>query len=142
MNSLCLVDTNILVYSVHLNSLYHTQAKRFLEEQLPLRTLAVTLQNLTEFFAITTNKKYLPSALSTSEAIKNMEIFTSSCSLLLPTQHTRSTLFSLLSKSNVSGQNVHDIHLAALMLDNNVSTIYTLDVEVFKRVGLTAINPL
>lgn len=142
MGDLALVDTNILVYSLNLGSPFHLQAKKFLERELPLRNLALSLQNLAEFFAITTSKKYLPRPLSAAESIKNLEIFAASCQLILPSIRTPNTFLSLLKRFKVSGQEVHDVHLAALMLDNDIETIYTADTRIFTKLDLRAINPL
>lgn len=142
MSNFALVDTNILVYSVHPGSPFHLKAKKLLEELLPARTLAISLQNMVEFFAITTSKKYLPNPFSPNQAIGNLEIFSTACQLILPSKETRGIFFSLAKRHPVSGQNVHDVHLAAIIIDNGIDTIYTADTKIFTKVGLNAINPL
>ena len=141
MNNSALIDTNILVYSVHPGSPYHSKAKKLLEEALPTRRLAISLQNITEFFAITTSKKYLSNPFSVDEAVANLEIFAASCQLILPSVRTKDTFFSLLRRAKVTGQDVHDVHLAATMLDNGINTIYTADPKIFKALGVEAIDP-
>lgn len=139
-----LVDTNIIVYAMDVTSIYHARAKAFLERTIPSKKLVVALQNLTELYALLTNKKKIPRYLTPSEAerilvsIINGGDFT----VITPTSRTPVRLLSLLKAYPVKGADVHDIHLGAVMIDHHISTIYTADTKIFKKLGLTAINPL
>lgn len=142
MNKPFLVDTNILVYSVNGSSIYHEKAKLFLENYFPKREITLSIQNLVEFFATVTNKKHFPVPMPVTKAIENLELFSVSSKTILDNLKTGFTLISLLKKHPVLAQDIHDLHLAAVMIDNNIDTIYTADPKIFSRLGLKAINPL
>ena len=55
------IDTNILVYSLNSESIYHEKAKEFINNLSKKRILGViTWQNLSELYAVATDKKRFP----------------------------------------------------------------------------------
>ncbi len=142
-NQIALVDTNILVYAINSSSPFCLQAQQFLEKTIPSKTLAITTQNLTELYSIVTNKKAFSPPFSSLQAQKILQeiLVNKDYQLLLPTRQTPSILLSLLKQYPAKGAEIHDVHLAAVMIDHGVSTIYTADTSVFKRLKLNAINP-
>ncbi len=62
--------------------------------------------------------------------------------LIFPIKQTPETIFTLLEKYPVKGQEIYDLYLAATAIDNGINTIYTADQKVFLKLGLNAINPL
>lgn len=139
-----LVDTNILAYAFNPLSPFHIQAKRLLEKILPTKTVILSIQNLTELYSVVTSKKAFVRPLTTEQAQTILfEIITNKdFQILFPIHQTPSTLLALLKQFPVKGAEIHDIHLAAVMIDHHISTIYTADTKIFKKIGLTAINPL
>ncbi len=142
-NSRALVDTNIIVYATDVTSIYHVRAKEFLERMIPAKKLVVALQNLTELYALLTNKKKIPHYLKPSEAERILAaiIHGGDYTIITPTNQTPIRLLSLLKSYPAKGAEVHDVHLAAVMNDHGVSTIYTADTSVFKKLKLNAIDP-
>jgi predicted nucleic acid-binding protein len=143
-NQLALVDTNILVYAFNPLSPFQKQARLFLEKVLPSKNIVLSIQNLTELYAVMTSKKAFIRPLTASQAqmIISEILFHKDFQILLPTQKTPSTLLDLLKQFPAKGAQIHDIHLAAVMIDHKITTIYTADTTIFKKLGLTAINPL
>ena len=142
-NDRALVDTNIIVYATDVTSIYHVRAKEFLERMIPAKKLVVALQNLTELYAILTNKKKIPRYLKPSDAegLLAAIIHGGDYTVITPTRQTPTRLLSLLKACFAKGAEIHDVHLAAVMIDHGVSTIYTADTSVFKKLKLNAVNP-
>ncbi|MBI3576902.1 PIN domain-containing protein [Candidatus Gottesmanbacteria bacterium] len=138
-----LVDSNLLIYSSDNSSVYQRAARRFLAESPDIQFF-LTIQNLTEFYAIVTNPKRVNHSVSQVQAIVALEAFIASgiFHILFPTDHTPARLIELLQNNHVKDSEIHDVHLAAVMKDNRVDTIYTADTAIFTRLGLRAINPL
>lgn len=144
MNDKTAVDTNILIYATNRNSIFHKKAKLFLEKSLPSKTLSLTTQNIAEFYAIITNGKIIEKPLNQNQAIKVIQAFIKSgyFQIITPKNTTLFLLLQLLKRYSVKSREIHDLHLAATLIDNGIKTIYTADVTVFKRLGLSAVNPL
>lgn len=143
MNDLCLIDTNLLVYSETPESEFFTRAVKFMEKAILTHNTTISLQNLTEFYAIMTGAKTgHPEArdqvINKINWFVNSELF----QIIRPTPQTAKTLIDQLRKFPVSGKDIHDVFLAATMIDNGINTIYTADTKIFKKLGLQAINPL
>jgi predicted nucleic acid-binding protein len=138
-----LIDTNIIVYATDETSIYHLRAKEFLERMLPTKKLVVALQNLTELYSLLTNKKQIPHYLTADEALTILAaiIKGGDYTVITPTNKTPTRLLSLLKQYPAKGAEIHDVHLAAVMTDHHVSTIYTADTSVFKKLKFNAINP-
>lgn len=142
-NDRSLVDTNIIVYATDTTSIYHARAKKFLERMILSKKLVVALQNITELYSLLTNKKKIPHYLKPNDAERVLDTIVNSgdYTVITPTSQTPMRLLSLLKRYPAKGAEVHDVHLAAIMIDHHISTIYTADTKIFKKVGLTAINP-
>jgi predicted nucleic acid-binding protein len=51
-------------------------------------------------------------------------------------------MFSLLEAVPVKGPSIHDLHLAATMLENGITKIYTFNVQDFEPIpGIEVLNP-
>jgi len=137
-----LVDTNILVYSIDPLSPFHLKAKSFLEKITPFSNLVISIQNLMEFYAVSTSRRHISKPFSTKEATQNLRGLAALYPLIFPKKTMFETFLQLVQKMPIIGQEAHDAHLAALMLDNDIGTIYTADTKIFAKLGLKAINPL
>mgnify|MGYP001564798615 CR=1 FL=1 len=138
-----LVDTNILIYAANSQSSYHLKAKSFLEKNLPLQNLVLTIQNLVEFYSLITNQKIFSKPFSENKAKDELRkiIDCGLYTIIIPNQNTPRTIMTLLEKYKTKGSEIHDVHLSAVMIDNNIDTIYTADTKIFLRLGLRVINP-
>lgn len=144
MSKTGLIDTNILIYAIDESSFYHNSAHLFLEKIVAKETIFLTLQNFTEFYAIVTNPKRVNTPLTQNEAVKTIVQFIqlNLFHIIIPKQKTLETIINLLLKYRIRPSEIHDVHLAAVMLDNHIRTIYTADTSVFIKLGLNAVNPL
>lgn len=139
-----MLDANVLVYARNRQSLYHKRAKE-VRDQAQIGTIAacITPQILWEFFAVVTNSKRIEKPLSTEDAFDEIEQYWNSEMLIkiLPNENTFVMVRRLVRKYRIIGQQIHDVHLIATMIDNKVFTIYSGDETLQKFTEIRAINP-
>ncbi len=143
-NSSVLVDTNILLYAHDESSFYHEKAKDFLEKNLPEQNLAISTQNIIEYYSLVTNPKRFSVAIS-SKAVQDRIgkwLETGFYKIISPTVTTTITLLRILGDLPIKGPDIFDAYLAATAIDNGIDTIYTADAKIFKKLGLKVIDPL
>lgn len=134
-----LIDTNILIYSVNLDSPKYKQAVIFINENIG--QLEIAHQNILEAIRVLTHKKFshpkrLKEALSATLSISR------SCSLISPNQNTIYLAIELIKKHKLNADKIFDAYLAATALSNGINTIATdntRDFKKFKEINL--INP-
>jgi len=83
--------------------------------------------------------------MSPTEAVAEVKKYLDSNEIytIYPTPETWPLLCSLIEKTPVTGQDIHDLHLAATMLSNGIHKIYTFNVKDFEPLpGIEVLNPL
>jgi len=137
------VDTNILIYVLDRESDFHQSALRVLISLSESKMGVVCWQNLTEFYAIVTDKKRIKTPLTPQIATRELNTLLNKFSLEIigPNSRTKELWFDLLKIKDIKGQIVHDIFLAATLLSNGVKTLVTENTGDFKGVeGLRAMG--
>jgi hypothetical protein len=88
---------------------------------------------MSEFFAVVTDPKRVAKPLTCREAISELEKYSNSKSFqkIYPTPLSFEILLDLLSRYQVSKQNVFDTQLVATMLANDVTCLYTYNYKDF-----------
>lgn len=134
-----LIDTNILVYSVNLDSPKYKQAISFISENIG--QLEIAHQNILEAISVLTHKKFShPKRLK--EALNATLSITRSCSLISPNQNTLYLALELIKKHKLSGNKIFDAYLTATALSNGINTIATDNTRDFKKFkGIRLVNP-
>lgn len=140
----CLVDTNILLRlsrSVDPNFARIQAAMRQLETERA--ELFYSLQNIAEFWNVSTRPLTANGfGLSVEEANQNLKAFEAGMSLLPDNASLYPMWRELVLKHKITGVQVHDARLAALMQVHEVSRILTLNGSDFSRYsGITVIDP-
>ena len=143
---LALLDTNVLVYAADAASEFHTDAKRLrdqgIEGTLPL---AVSPQVLMEFFAVITNPRRVEHPRSPEEARIEVEKYLHATTIrkIHPgTDITERVLALLQAHPEITRQQIFDCHLAATMLTNRVTRIYTYNADDFRHfAGIEVLTP-
>lgn len=136
------IDTNVLVYFVNEESIYHTRAKTFMDKlQKGKIQGAISWQNLAELYAIVTDPKRFPQPMTASQAMEATKQFLESESIkvILPVANTKDIFFDLVLKIKPKAQQIHDIFLAATFLANGVTRIVSEDRH-FPKLGLAVIK--
>jgi toxin-antitoxin system PIN domain toxin len=141
-----LVDTNVLVYGSDQDSPYHTPAERFMERcaRSP-EAWYLTWVNIFEFLRVVTHPNVFKRPMPLADAQDNIGQLLSLPQVEVLTEETG--FFDLYrdltaQAGTVSGNLVHDSHIAALMLQHGVKRIYTLDTQFRLFPFLEVVNPL
>jgi predicted nucleic acid-binding protein len=132
----CLLDTNVLVYAADESSKFHDRSRNLLEQGLAgAITLCITPQNLSEFYAIVTDPKRVDNPRTQPEALAEIKKYLSSRKILkiYPGPELTGKMIELLERYTVKRQEVFDLQLAATMLANGVSCIYTFNGKHFSK---------
>lgn len=140
------LDVNLLLYSSDESSPFHSKALTFIEacsrrdEPLYLCYLV-----LTSYLRISTHPRIFTRPLTPDEALGNVLAIASLPQARLISERDgfleiyRDATASAAVRANL----VPDAHLAAVLRQHGVSTLYTSNVEDFRRVGFAdARNPL
>jgi predicted nucleic acid-binding protein len=133
--TLCLVDSNILIRWVQLSDPDYPAIEAALEE-LSRRSvvLCITSQNVAEFWSACTRPLDRNGyGLSPDEADRRAKLFEARLRLLPDSLLVHEEWRKLLVTYKVSGVQVHDARLVAAMHVHGVKQILTLNVKDFAR---------
>ncbi len=148
-SDLAMLDANILIAADQEEEEHHPVAKLLRERaKQGLIPACVSPQVLNEFYAVVTkttgrNKPARP--LSQEEAIVEVRKYYRSQNIkkIYPGPAIIERELSLLETVPVTGIKVYDLHLAATMLENGVTKIYTFNTKDFEPIpGIEVLNPL
>lgn len=124
-----LLDTNILIYTKDISSIFHKNSIALFESEFELHT---TSKNLVEYFAVVTRgENYL---LTPEDALKDITEFSESIKVLYPDQLSNDILLELINKYKPKGIKVHDFEIAAVAISNGINTLFTFDKDGFKNI--------
>ena len=138
-----LVDTNILLYAVDEESVFHRSARLWLESALNSpRRVALPWQSLTGFMRIVTNPRAVPNPLEPADAWGIVESWldVSNTWVPQPGDAYREILGRLLRGLRLSANLVPDAALAALCLKHGLA-IVSADSDFALFGELEWINP-
>ncbi|MCJ7501913.1 MAG: PIN domain-containing protein [Acidobacteriia bacterium] len=138
------VDTNILVYADREEAPHHLIALRL------LRSLATGSEPwvlpwpcIYEFLRVVTHPRVFFPPTPIQEAWAGIEMLLESPSVVLISEgkRHRQVVNELLRTSSLSGNLLHDAHIAALLLEHGVAEILTADDDFRRFPGLKVTNP-
>lgn len=138
------VDANILIYASNRSSAKHDAATKFLGERAKDTALfCLAWPVVMAYLRISTHPRIFDHPLSPGEALNNIKAL-----LSLPQVRVLTELDGFLQTySNVTnafpvrGNLVPDAHLAGILLENDVGTLYTTDSDFKKFDFLDVRNP-
>jgi len=122
-----LIDSNILVYFVHLDSAHHKSARRCVEVlEDEGKRLAYTPQNAAEFWAVCT-KPMASGGLgySVGEVAAHLSAFAGRFELLHETPHIYVEWQRVIKEYRILGRQVYDARLAATMRVAGIPKVLT-----------------
>lgn len=141
------IDTNILVYAHNKDSEFNKRATVFLEKVMNDRdengnlSVCIPAQVLTEFINVITRQN-LKSPLSLPEAIKIIQDYLDADIQIINQRETQIQTFIELLSSVTTRKKVFDVVLASTLKDNDISGLYTLNINDFDEFDfLEIINP-
>lgn len=124
-----LLDANILVYAMASEAPQHLAARAVLNAARddPTTTLYITSQILCEFYSVVTNPRRMTVARTSAEALEVITDFLTFLHVLPIPARAVEGWMDLLRRRPVTGADVFDLQLAAAILANGVSRIYTFN---------------
>lgn len=132
----CLVDTNVLVYSLYETDDRHQACMSLLERgQVGDVALCISSQVLVEFYAMITDSRRVTSAFLPNEAlgaVNEILAMPNLTRLSIPADLV-SRWIRLAEEHPVSRGAIFDVQLVATMLAAGVRQIYTYDKNHFER---------
>ena len=138
------IDVNVLLYASDRSSGRHAQARRFVESCVASpEVLCLTWPTLMSYLRIATHPRIFAAPLTPDEALGNVAALVG-----LPHARVVSELDGFLDAYRriagdmpVRGNLVPDAHVAAILLQHGVRTIYTNDRDFLKFEWLEARDP-
>ena len=133
-----LVDSNILIYAHDkLEDKKHNIARDLIESRIDQKLqLAVSAQNLSEFFNVTTRKSMLTKK-DAKEIVSDIINFTN----WIKIDFTHKTVLEAAEISEQHSMSYWDSLLAATMKQNSILNIYTENIKDFKVPWLNVVDP-
>jgi toxin-antitoxin system PIN domain toxin len=136
-SEVALLDANILIYNHQALSKFHPQAKALLEKGLRGETeLCICPQVLFEFFAVVTNPRRVTSPINSEAATQEIERYLRARNILkiYPKDDILNITVELLKKYGAREKDIFDLQLAATMLSNNVTRLYSYNLDDFIKI--------
>ncbi len=139
-----LVDTNLLIYAVDMDSPAHTAALDWLNATFSSGTqVGLPWVVLTGFIRITTNYRAMRSPINIEQALAYVGQFLQqpNVAIVNPGERHWLVLSSLLQNSGSGGNLTTDAHIAAMAIEHGY-TVYSADNDFKRFTGLNHVNPL
>lgn len=138
------IDTNVLIYAEIRSSHWHEKAQRLLRElaegALPW---AIPWPCIYEFLRVVTHPRVYHPPIPLSIALNDLRHILESPTLILlsETSNHPNVMMMVLEESGVSGNLIHDAHIAALCLEHGISELISGDRDFTRFPSLTIRNP-
>ena len=140
------VDTNLLIYAAIREFREHDRAAKLLAEWgASAERWHITWSIGYEFLRVVTHRTALPHPLTFADAWSFIESLRTSPSfgILMETDRHPEVVRDLtLEYPRLSGNRLHDLHIAALMKEHGVREIRTADLGFHEFKFLRVVNPL
>ena len=140
------VDTNLLIYAAIREFMEHRRASKLLAEWgSATEPWFITWSIAYELMRVVTHRAALSRPLTFADAWNFIASLQSSSSLgiLVETERHAAVVHDLaLEYPRISGNRLHDLHIAALMREHGVVEIRTADTGFHEFKFLRVINPL
>jgi hypothetical protein len=138
------IDTNILVYAEIRSSPYHPIARRIVTE-LSEGTIpwAIPWPCIYEFLRIVTHPRVYHPPVPLSVVLKDLRRILDSPMLILlhETPNHLEVMMSIIEETEVTGNLMHDAHIAALCMEHGISELITGDRDFYRFTSLSVNNP-
>lgn len=137
------IDTNVLVYSEIVTSTHHQTARRVLTTLAEgPRAWAIPWPCVYEFLRVVTHPRVFSPPVPIELALHDLGQILASPTLILlsETERHAEVMESVVSESAVTGNLLHDAHIAALCIEHGVSELITGDRD-FSRFPLRTLDP-
>ncbi len=137
------VDTNVLVYSEIISSAHHRAARRLLTDLAEgPAAWAIPWPCVYEFLRVITHPRVFSPPVPLDLALHDLAQILASPTLVLLSETARhaEVMATVTKQAGVTGNLIHDAHIAALCIEHGVSELITGDRD-FSRFPLRVANP-
>ena len=138
------VDTNVLVYAEIRNSRFHERARAVLAECAEgAAAWAIPYPCVYEFLRVVTHPKVYHPPVPAEVALADLRSLLASPSLILLSETPRhgDVMDSMVRSAGVTGNLIHDAHIAALCVEHGVTELITGDRDFHRFRELTIVDP-
>jgi len=138
------IDTNILVYAEIVSSPHHPIARKILtnlaEGAVPW---SIPWPCIYEFLRVVTHPRVYHPPIPLKVVLPDLRRILDSPMLMLlnETPNHAEVMMSVMEKAGVSGNLIHDAHIAALCIEHGISELITGDRDFSRFDSLSVINP-
>lgn len=140
------IDVNLLLYGSDASSPFHSRARVFLEAcTLNDEALYLCYLTLMAYIRTSTHPRIFTSPLTPSEALGNVNALAQLPQVrLIGERDGFLDVYNEVTKSvPVRANLVPDAHLASILRQNGISTLFTANVDDFRKLGFPDVrNPL
>ena len=130
MSDRILIDTNILIYSIDVDSKFHHKSIKLLLN--PDNELYTTSKNISEFLVVLTRAESIK--ITVLEALDILSELLINITILYPTEQTQNIFYKLLKKYTPTGLRIHDFEIVSIALANGIKNIATQNISDFKNI--------
>ena len=138
------VDTNVLVHAEIRNSRFHDRARAVLAECAEgAAAWAIPWPCVYEFLRVVTHPKVYHPPVPIEVALGDIRSLLASPSLILLSETPRHSdvLDTVVRSSGVTGNLIHDAHIAALCVEHGVTELITGDRDFHRFKELAVVDP-
>ena len=138
-----LIDSNVLVYAWWHEGPQNESARR-LRDAAAVGDLPACIcpQVLQEFASVITDSRRYDFPFNSERAAQQIRMYVACLPMIFPGPHSVELLADLVETHGIVRHHVHDAALAATMLANGVTRIYTANAQDFAMFeGIEVINP-
>ncbi len=143
-SSRALLDANVLVYAAVPSSHQHAASLALCQRALDEASgeFCVTSQVLFEYFSTITNSRRVVPSSTLEDAVADLLRYRHALAVIKPPPTLIEDVTELVMTLHLTSADIFDLVLAATMLANGVTTVYSYDAGVFGRVpGITVREP-
>jgi toxin-antitoxin system PIN domain toxin len=137
------IDTNVLVYAEIVSSTHHQTARRLLTELAEGNVpWAIPWPCVYEFLRVVTHLKVFSPPVPLDIALRDLTEIMASPTLVMLSETPRHSdvMATIVRESGVTGNLIHDAHIAALCIEHGISELITGDRD-FSRLPVRVSNP-
>lgn len=134
-----LVDANVLLYAVNVDTPHHERSRRWLDEALSgADTVAFAWVALLAFVRLATKVALFPRPLTVGKAMDRVDAWITAAPAVVvePTVRHASVVRDLLAPLGAGGNLVNDAHLAALAVEHQC-TVVSYDNDFSRFAGVS-----
>lgn len=125
-----LLDTNVLVYALDVDSKYHKSSLAlFLNKE---HNLATTSKNISELLVVLTRGPLV--SLTPVKALEVVSNIISNIQVFYPNLNSNKIFYELIQKYKPTGLRIHDFEIISIGIENGYKRIATFNTKDFKSI--------